>query len=128
MEAAEVLRLKEELVKCATGQQLLLQCGDCAEAFAECTAVMLEKKMKAMYGFRDVLERASGKPVLLIGRIAGQFAKPRSEPFETVLTPTGQPLKVISYRGDNVNCIDMEKREPNPKRLLDGYYRSVTGM
>lgn len=128
VESAEVLRLREELCKCAAGQQLLLQCGDCAESFAECTAVMMEKKMKAMYGFRDILERASGKPVLLVGRIAGQYAKPRSEPTETVLTPTGQPLKVISFRGDNVNCIDIERREPNPKRLLDGYYRSAAVM
>lgn len=128
VERAEVALLKEELAKCARGEQVLLQCGDCAESFSDCTSTMMSKKTKVMYGYKEVLEQATGKPVLLIGRIAGQFAKPRSEPYESVLTPTGQPIRVLSYKGDNVNSIDLEKREPNPKRLLDGYYRSVAVM
>ena len=125
---SEVLQLKVELAKCERGEQILLQCGDCAEAFADCTGSVLLKKTEAMYKFRDTLSAAAGKPVLLVGRIAGQYAKPRSEAYETVLTQSGLPIKVLSYKGDNVNSIDIEKREANPKRLLDGYYRSVTTM
>lgn len=124
----EVLALKSELAKCERGEQILLQCGDCAEAFADCTSDVLEKKTAAMYKFRDTLAAAVGKPVLLVGRIAGQYAKPRSEAFESVLAPSGQSIKVPSYKGDNVNNIDIGKREANPKRLLDGYYRSAATM
>jgi 3-deoxy-7-phosphoheptulonate synthase len=125
---SEVLQLKSELAKCERGEQILLQCGDCAEAFADCTASVLSKKAEAMHRFRETLSLAAGKPVLLVGRIAGQYAKPRSDPYETVLTQSGQSVKVASYKGDNVNGIDIEKREANPKRLLDGYYRSAATM
>jgi len=125
---SEILKLKSELSKCERGEMVLLQCGDCAEAFADCTASVLGKKTAAMYKFRETLTAAIGKPVLLVGRIAGQYAKPRSEAFESVLAPSGQPIKVPSYKGDNVNSIDIGKREANPKRLLDGYYRSAATM
>lgn len=128
MGPSEILQLKSELAKCERGEQILLQCGDCAEAFGDCASSVMAKKTEVMYKLKDTLATNSGKPVLLVGRIAGQYAKPRSDPYETVLAPSGQPVKVPSYKGDNVNSIDIEKREANPKRLLDGYYRSVSTM
>lgn len=115
----EVDHLKLELAKVQSGEQLYLQVGDCAESFADCNSVVLEQKLHAYDIYRRVLEQYTQSPVVLIGRMAGQFAKPRSENYEMV-----DGTRVLAYRGDIVNSIDPSYREADPLRMLEGYYRS----
>ena len=93
--AGEVRNLKEEFSRVSRGEAFMLQGGDCAESFSEFSANLLRDTFKVMLQMAVVLTFASKKPVVKIGRMAGQFAKPRSEPFEVI---NGQ--KLPSYRGD----------------------------
>ena len=78
----DIDELKQALVHCETGEQLVLHVGDCAEAFSDCVSHRLRQKLRAYEQYRDLLSALAGKPVVLIGRIGGQFAKPRTEQFE----------------------------------------------
>ena len=123
--AGEVRNLKEEFAKVSRGQAFMLQGGDCAESFSEFSANLLRDTFKVMLQMAVVLTFASKKPVVKIGRMAGQFAKPRSEPFEVI---NGQ--KVPSYRGDIINDIasELESREPDPERMLQAYTQSAASV
>ncbi len=117
----EARALKKELALAAQGKAFLLQGGDCAESFAEFNEVNLRSYFKVLLQMTMALMYGAGQPVVKVGRIAGQFAKPRSAGTETM---NGQELP--SYRGDMVNGMDFEadSRVADPKRLLDAYYQS----
>ncbi|MGE5500640.1 MAG: class II 3-deoxy-7-phosphoheptulonate synthase [Ignavibacteriales bacterium] len=119
--AGEARRLKGLLGDVAHGKAFLLQGGDCAESFKEFAADNIRDTFRLILQMAVVLTFAGGKPVVKVGRIAGQFAKPRSEPIETVGDVT-----LPSYRGDIINGMAFEpaEREPDPERLLKAYAQS----
>ena len=120
--AGECDQLKERLAEVARGEAFLLQGGDCAETFAGATADGVRGKLRTLLQMAVVLTYAASVPVVKVGRMAGQFAKPRSAPTER---RNGTELPV--YRGDAVNGLEFtaESRQPDPGRLLDAYHCSA---
>lgn len=114
----EIIRLKQEIASAGRGEAFILQGGDCAESFADCRPEMITNKLKILLQMSLVLLHGLRKPIIRIGRIAGQFAKPRSSHFETI-----NNITLPSYRGDLVNLphFDLASRTPDPKLLLKGY-------
>ncbi len=123
--AGEARKLKRHLGDVARGRAFLLQGGDCAEAFAEHAADNIRDSFRVFLQMALVLTFAGAVPVVKVGRIAGQFAKPRSAPTETV-----DGLELPSYRGDIVNGIDFDpaSRTPDPQRQLDAYRQSAATL
>jgi len=123
--AGEVRKLKEELAKVGRGEAFLLQGGDCAESFSEFNADNIRDMFKVMMQMAVVLTFAGGCPVTKVGRLAGQFAKPRSSDFEE----TGGE-KLPSYRGDiiNGNEFTSDSRIPDPQRMIKAYNQSSATM
>lgn len=119
--AAETRRLTGALAQVAEGKAFLLQGGDCAESFKEFTTDNIRDTFRLILQMALVLTFAGGRPVVKVGRIAGQFAKPRSNSTETVGGVT-----LPSYRGDIINGMDFDVRErtPDPRRLLMAYHQS----
>jgi 3-deoxy-7-phosphoheptulonate synthase len=119
--AGEARRLKSLLGDVAAGKAFLLQGGDCAESFKEFSADNIRDTFRLILQMAVVLTFAGGKPVVKVGRMAGQFAKPRSAPVETVAGVT-----LPSYRGDIINGMEFaeEVRRPDPERLLKAYAQS----
>jgi 3-deoxy-7-phosphoheptulonate synthase len=120
--AGEARALKAQLARVAAGEAFLLHGGDCAESFAEFHANALRDTVKVMLQMAVVLSFAAAAPVVKIARMAGQFAKPRSQPVETI---DGDTLP--AYRGDIVNDIafDPVARMPDPERMLRAYNQSA---
>jgi 3-deoxy-7-phosphoheptulonate synthase len=118
----EIRRLRQDLKKVCEGKAFLLQGGDCAESFMENNAENLRSYFRVFLQMTAALMYGSGKPVVKIGRIAGQFAKPRSADTETI-----GGTELPSYRGDMVNGIDFtpDARRADPERLLEAYRRSA---
>ncbi len=123
--AGEARRLKSLLGDVAAGKAFLLQGGDCAESFKEFSADNIRDTFRLILQMAVVLTFAGGKPVVKVGRMAGQFAKPRSEPIETIGGVT-----LPSYRGDNINGMEFEAaaRAPDPERLLKAYAQSASTL
>jgi 3-deoxy-7-phosphoheptulonate synthase len=123
--AGEARKLKRALAKVASGDAFLLQGGDCAESFAEHSADNIRDFFRVFLQMAVVLTFAGGSPVVKIGRVAGQFAKPRSSDTETV-----DGVELPSYRGDIVNDIAFtpEARTPDPQRQLDAYRQSAATL
>jgi 3-deoxy-7-phosphoheptulonate synthase len=123
--AGEARSLKDELAKVGRGEAFLLQGGDCAESFSNFKASTIKNLFKLMLQMNMVLMYSSGKPVVKVGRIAGQFAKPRSSDFEEI-----DGVKLPSYRGDIINDIEFtsEARMPDPNRMLKAYNQSAATM
>jgi 3-deoxy-7-phosphoheptulonate synthase len=123
--AGEARRLKELLGNVAQGKAFLLQGGDCAESFKEFHADNIRDTFRLILQMAVVLTFAGGKPVVKVGRIAGQFAKPRSEAIETQGDAT-----LPSYRGDIINGMAFEsgERAPDPERLLKAYGQSSSTL
>ncbi len=123
--AGEIRDLRERLAEVAAGRAFLLQGGDCAETFAAFSADSIRDKLKVLLQMAVVLTYGAALPVVKVGRIAGQFAKPRSSDLETV---DGQSLP--SYRGDAVNDIafSAEARTPDPRRLLQAYNQAAATL
>ncbi|MFN3856247.1 MAG: class II 3-deoxy-7-phosphoheptulonate synthase [Caulobacter sp.] len=123
--AGEARRLKELLGNVAQGKAFLLQGGDCAESFKEFHADNIRDTFRLILQMAVVLTFAGGKPVVKVGRIAGQFAKPRSEAIETQGDVT-----LPSYRGDIINGMAFEsgERAPDPERLLKAYGQSSSTL
>ena len=117
----EVENLRAELAKAANGEAFLLQGGDCAESFEDCRSEPIAAKLKILLQMSLVLVHGTRKPVIRVGRIAGQYAKPRSADTET----RGE-ITLPAYRGDNVNRnpFTAEDREPDPELMLRGYERA----
>ncbi len=118
----EVETLKEHLGKAARGEMFLLQGGDCAESFEDCEANAITSKLKILLQASLVLAHATHSRVILVGRVAGQYAKPRSGSTETI-----GDLTLPTYRGDLVNRspFTLEDRTPDPKLLLRGFERAA---
>ncbi|NBB77413.1 MAG: 3-deoxy-7-phosphoheptulonate synthase class II [Bacteroidetes bacterium] len=123
--AGEIRSLKELLAKAVNGDAFLLQGGDCSENFSQVTAPKIRETLKVLLQMAIVLTYAGGKPVIKVGRIAGQFAKPRSADTETIDGKT-----YPSYRGDMVNQAEFteEARIPNPKFMLKGYNMAASTL
>jgi len=123
--AGEARRLKGLLGEVAAGKAFLLQGGDCAESFKEFSANNIRDTFRLILQMAVVLTFAGGKPVVKVGRMAGQFAKPRSSPTETQGDVT-----LPSYRGDNINGMGFtaEERAPDPERLIKAYNQSAATM
>jgi len=123
--AGEARDLTTKLASVAAGEAFLLQGGDCAESFAEHHPDNIRDFFRVLLQMAVVLTFAGGCPVVKVGRIAGQFAKPRSEPFERQ-----GDVELPSYRGDIVNGIgfDEEARMPDPQRLLMGYRQAAATL
>ncbi|MGQ3892242.1 3-deoxy-7-phosphoheptulonate synthase class II [Legionella sp. CNM-4043-24] len=116
--SGEIKNLKKALAMAGRGQAFILQGGDCAESFNDCRSDTISNKLKIMLQMSLVLLHGMHKPIIRIGRIAGQYAKPRSSDFETI-----NGVTLPSYRGDLVNSpeFDAQSRIPNPKLMLQGY-------
>lgn len=123
--AGEIRSLKDLLAKAVTGDAFLLQGGDCSENFNQVTAPNIRETLKVLLQMSVVLTYAGGKPVAKVGRIAGQFAKPRSSNTETI-----DGIELPSYRGDMVNKspFTKEDRTPNPKYMLKGYNMAASTL
>jgi 3-deoxy-7-phosphoheptulonate synthase len=116
--SGEVKKLKNEIARAGRGEAFILQGGDCAESFNDCRSDVISNKLKIMLQMSLVLLHGLRKPIIRVGRIAGQYAKPRSADFETI-----NGVTLPSYRGDIVNSPEftLTAREPNPKLLLQAY-------
>ncbi|MDX4064848.1 3-deoxy-7-phosphoheptulonate synthase class II [Aliarcobacter skirrowii] len=123
--AGEALSLKKQLAKVVNGEAFLLQGGDCAESFSSFNAQNIKDLFKVMMQMAVVLTFSGGCPVVKVGRVAGQFAKPRSADFEEI-----NGLSLPSYRGDIINDMDftLDAREPKAKKLLKAYNQSAATM
>ena len=123
--AGECRSLRSRLGEVARGQAFLLQGGDCAESFAEFTADNVRDTFRVLLQMAVVLTFAAKKPVVKVGRMAGQFAKPRSAATETV-----DGVELPSYRGDIINEIDFtdDARAPNPEKMLQAYLQSAATL
>ena len=123
--AGEARHLTRDLGEAAAGRAFVLQAGDCAESFSEFTADGIRDKLKVILQMAVALTYGAGLPVIKVGRIAGQFAKPRSSPTEQV----GDQV-VDSFRGHMVNddVFDSAARRPDPTRLVTAYQQSVATL
>jgi len=123
--AGEARNLKARLAEVAAGKAFLLQGGDCAESFKEFHPDNIRDTFRTLMAMSVVLTFAGSKPVVKVGRIAGQFGKPRSEPIETQ-----NGVTLPSYRGDNINGMEFtpEARIPDPERLLKAYGQSAATL
>ena len=123
--AGEVDILRDRLARAAAGQAFLLQGGDCAETFAGATAEQIRNRIKTVLQMAVVLTYGASMPVVKMGRMAGQFAKPRSSDTET-----RGDVTLPAYRGDIVNGYDFteESRKADPARLLKGYHTAASTL
>ncbi len=123
--AGEARSLKDHLAAASRGEAFLLQGGDCAEAFDQFSADMIRDTFKVMLQMAMVLTFGAKVPVIKVGRMAGQFAKPRSAPTETI-----DGVELPSYRGDIINelAFTPEARIPDPKKMLQAYTQAAATL
>ena len=119
----EIEKLKSKLKAAAEGKAFLIQGGDCAELFDYCTQDNIESKLKVLLQMSLVLIWGIKLPVVRIGRMAGQYAKPRSK-----LTEVVNGKEIPSFRGDNINGFDEADRTPDPSRLVSSYFHSAATL
>ena len=124
--AGEARALRDALANVADGRAFLLQAGDCVESFHEFSAITIREKLKIMLQMAAVLTYGATLPVVKVGRIAGQFVKPRSSPTER----NGDDEEIPSFRGHMVNgdAPTLEARRPDPARMLQGYHQSAATL
>ncbi len=118
----EIVALKEHFSRAAEGRSFVLQGGDCAERFADCNSKRIANQLKVLIQMSLVLVQGTQKPVVRVGRFAGQYAKPRSADFEEI-----HGRRLPAYRGDLVNRPEAteQARAPDPQLLLRGYERAA---
>ena len=123
--AGEARDLRESLAQVLEGRAFLLQAGDCVESFNELSTMRIREKLKIILQMSAVLTYGATLPVVKVGRIAGQFTKPRSEPFEHVAG-----VEVPSFRGHMVHSDEAtaEARIPDPARMVEGYNQSAATL
>src|SRR5690349_20473660 len=123
--AGEARELKSKLGRVAAGEAFLLQGGDCAESFLEHRADAIRDFFRVILQMAVVLTYAGGSPVVKVGRIAGQFAKPRSSGTEKI-----GDVELPSYRGDIINAIEFDEasRIPDPRRQIEAYRQSAATL
>ena len=121
----EILNLREQIAEAQAGKRFVLQGGDCAENFEDCTSPLITNRLKVLLQMSLVLVHGLQRPVVRIGRFAGQYAKPRSSETETRGDTT-----LPSYRGDLVNSLEFTEaaRRPDPQRLIQGHACSSLTM
>ncbi|WRT63986.1 uncharacterized protein IL334_000913 [Kwoniella shivajii] len=138
----EIDRLRNQLADVAAGKAFLLQGGDCAELFDDCSQDPIEHKLSLILLMSLIILHGSRLPVVRIARIAGQYAKPRSKPTEMVdfevpdessgsdesKKTKSEKREILSFRGDNVNGYDKSDRAPDPERLLGAYFHSTATL
>jgi 3-deoxy-7-phosphoheptulonate synthase len=118
----EILALQDQLADAAEGRRFVLQAGDCAERFSDCSSQRITNKLKILLQMSLVLVQGARCPVIRIGRFAGQYAKPRSSDMEEI-----NGVRLPSYRGDLINQPEFteQARVPDPKLLIAGYERAA---
>jgi 3-deoxy-7-phosphoheptulonate synthase len=123
--AGEARDLQEGLARVIEGRAFLVQAGDCVESFNELSAIRIREKLKIMLQMSAVLTYGATLPVVKVGRIAGQFTKPRSAPFETI-----DGVELPSFRGHMVHGDEpsLEARVPDPQRMVEGYNQSAATL
>ena len=123
--AGEARKLQAELAQVAAGNAFLLQAGDCAESFEEFSADNIREKLRVILQMAIILTYSVGVPIVKVGRMAGQFAKPRSSDFESI-----DGLDIPSFRGHIVNDATPSEaaRTPNPERLVQAYHQSASTL
>ena len=121
----EILALREQIAEAQAGKRFLLQGGDCAENFAECSSPLITNRLKVLLQMSLALVHGLQMPVVRIGRFAGQYAKPRSSDLET-----RDGVTLPSYRGDIVNSVEFteEGRIPDPRRMIQAHSLSALTM
>lgn len=117
----EIEALKEKLAAVSRGESFLLQGGDCAETFDACKSTKIVNLLKVLLQMSFILVHEMGTPVVRVGRIAGQYAKPRSKDFEEI-----DGKKILNYRGDLINSYEPNAvaRTPDPQRMLEAYNKA----
>ena len=123
--AGETRCLIDDLAEAGRGNAFVLQAGDCSEDFDSCHGPLIHSMLKAILQMALTISYGLQTRVIKIGRIAGQYAKPRTSDFENV-----NGLRLPSYRGDMVNAIEatLKARTPNPSRIMEGYFRSTATL
>ena len=123
--AGEVRQLKAGLARVSRGEAFLLQGGDCAEEFNQYHGKNIRQKLRILLQMSVVLVYGTLKPIVKVGRIAGQYAKPRSKPTEMV-----NGVELPSFRGDSVNRLEatLESRTPDPSRMLRAFHQSASTL
>lgn len=123
--AGETRLLKNDLTELNQNDNFILQIGDCSESFLNCTGPKIHNFLRLFLQMSKIIEHQSNVKVIKIGRIAGQYAKPRSSDTEQV-----DGFDIPVYRGDNVNDYEpkLESRIPNPQKLLDGYFYATASL
>ncbi len=121
--AEEVNHLRGLLAEAAAGRRFLLQGGDCAEAFADCRGGLIQDKLRVLLQMSVLITHGGRTGVIHLGRIAGQYAKPRSGTMEVV-----EGREVPVYRGDLINSLDPDRREADPRRLMEAYHRAAVTL
>jgi 3-deoxy-7-phosphoheptulonate synthase len=123
--AGEARELQESLARVLDGRAFLVQAGDCVESFNELSALRIREKLKIMLQMSAVLTYGATLPVVKVGRIAGQFTKPRSQPFENV-----DGVEVPSFRGHMIHSDEPtpDARVPDPQRMVEGYNQSAATL
>ena len=121
----EIEKLKTELALASEGKAFLLQCGDCAESFAEFSNENLKSFFRTLTQMTVTLMQGVKKPIVKVGRVAGQYAKPRSQESETI-----DGVTLPSYRGDIINAIDFteEGRKADPQKMVQAYFHSSASL
>lgn len=123
--AGETRRLQHLIAEAGAGRAFILQAGDCAEEFSRCNGPRIHNFVRVILQMAVILAYSTGKRIVNIGRIAGQYAKPRSSDYETI-----EGVQLLSYRGDMVNSISANHttRTPDPQRMIEGYFRSAATL
>ncbi len=123
--AGEVDALRARLAKASRGEAFVLQGGDCAETFAECTRAPIEARLKILLQMSLVLTWGARMPVVRVGRMGGQYAKPRSSDTEVI-----DGVEMTAYRGDHVNGAEanVEARRPDPQRMVRAFFHSAATL
>lgn len=123
--AGEARRLQNDLADVANGNAFLLQGGDCAESFVEFNSDKIRDTFRAILQMAVVMTYSGSMPIVKVGRMAGQFAKPRSSDNETI-----DGVTLPSYRGDNINALEFtaKSREPDPRRMVKSYNQSAATL
>lgn len=123
--AGEARSLKKQLAAVSRGEAFLFQGGDCAESFQDLSSQVIRDLFRVLLQSSAVLSYAGGKPIVKIGRMAGQFAKPRSSAMEVI-----DGVELPSYKGDIINGFEptMESRKPDPQRMVKAYFHSASKL
>ena len=123
--AGEARALQHALAEAVEGRAFLLQAGDCAESFRQVSAVAIRERLKVILQMSAVLTYGATLPVVKVGRIAGQFTKPRSAPTELV-----DGVELPTFRGHAVHSDEptLEARVPDPERMVQAYYQAVSTL